>query len=98
MVSTGKCNAAASTDAAATAISMPGQCGRARRSPKITAMDKSATPTAAGVMLPRAAHSACSFNKISPGSAPGRASPNRSLIWLAKMISPIPAVKPTVTG
>ncbi len=45
-----------------------------------------------------AAPSASSLGTSSPGSLPVSVNPNRSLIWLAKMMTAMPAVKPTVTG
>ncbi len=77
---------------------MPGHCGRQRFSPTITAMAPSATATDAGETVPRAAHSASTLGTISAGSPPGRVSPRRGRSWLAKMMTAIPAVKPTVTG
>ncbi len=38
------------------------------------------------------------LGRSSPGSLPVSLSPKRSLIWLAKMMTAMPAVKPTVTG
>ena len=61
-------------------------------------MVASDSATVAGSTLGRAAHSAGSFSSSGPGSAPGKARPSSSLIWLAKMITAMPAVKPTVTG
>jgi hypothetical protein len=42
--------------------------------------------------------SAVSFGISSPGSLPASVMPNRSLSWLAKMMTAMPAVNPTVTG
>lgn len=57
-----------------------------------------ATATAAQVTVPRAAHSAPSLAISAGGSSPLRLSPNSSRNWLAKMTTPIPAVKASVTG
>ena len=86
-----------SAAARATAISIPGQCGRHRRSARITATVPSASAGAAGVTVPRADHSAASFGISSPGSW-SRLRPSISRIWLARMMTAMPAVKPTVTG
>ena len=45
-----------------------------------------------------AAASACSLCTNSAGSRSASVRPNRSLIWLAAMMTAMPAVKPTVTG
>ena len=50
-----------------------------------------------GVTLARASQRAGIFSSSSPGSC-SSVSPKSSLIWLAKMMTAIPAVKPTVTG
>ena len=42
--------------------------------------------------------SAASLGSSGPGSAPARCRPPRSFIWLAKMVTAMPAVKPTVDG
>ncbi|MCB1987416.1 MAG: arsenite efflux transporter metallochaperone ArsD [Burkholderiaceae bacterium] len=52
----------------------------------------------AGLAVPAAAPSASSLAISGPGSLPASVSPNRSCNWLARMITPMPAVKPTVTG
>jgi hypothetical protein len=39
-----------------------------------------------------------SFGMSSPGSFPASVMPSRSWIWLAKMMTAMPAVNPTVTG
>ena len=49
-----------------------------------------------GGVQPRA--SASSFGISSPGSFAVSVIPSRSLSWLAKMMTAIPAVNPTVTG
>ena len=56
-----------------------------------------ATAIAAGVTLSRAAQRAGIFARISPGSSV-TLSPKNARIWLANMITAIPAVNPTVTG
>ena len=42
--------------------------------------------------------STSSFGSNSPGSFVGSEMPNRSLSWLAKIMTAMPAVNPTVTG
>ena len=61
-------------------------------------MDSADIATVAGLMVGSAAPSASSFGTSGPGSFPARRRPNRSVIWLAKMIMAMPEVKPTVTG
>lgn len=56
-----------------------------------------AMASAAGVKVGMAAPSATILGTKAAGSAP-RSRPKSSLSWLARMITPIPAVKPTVTG
>ena len=63
----------------------------------MTATVAADTRIAAGVRLSRASQSAGIFSSSSPGSF-ASVRPNSSLTWLAKMMTAIPAVKPTVTG
>ena len=98
MVSTGSANAHVTTAAAATAINMPGQCGRTRFSPKIAPIVSTASASAPTLMVGKARASTSALAMISPGSLPAIVSPSRSLTWLAKMMTAMPAVKPTVTG
>ena len=51
-----------------------------------------------GLIVPQACPRAASLGMIAPGSSPASVRPNRSWIWLAKMMTAMPAVKPTVTG
>ena len=57
-----------------------------------------ASPTAARLMVSIADHRTGIFSSSSPGSASCRVRPSKSLIWLEKMMTAMPAVKPTVTG
>ena len=98
IVATGSENNTVASAAAATAISMPGQCGRKRLRPAMTRMVMAASPMEAGSAVGSAAHSAGSFSSSGPGSAPASVRPRSSLIWLEKMMTAMPAVKPTVTG
>lgn len=82
----------------ATAISMPGQAARQRRSPRMIATVSSATAAVVASRVGAAAASAASLGKRAGGSAPSSVSPKNSRSWLAPMISAIAAVKPTVTG
>ena len=45
-----------------------------------------------------ACQSTGSFSASACGSGAPSVSPSRSLVWLAKMITAMPAVNPTVTG
>ena len=98
IVSTGSDRATAAIEAAATATSMPGHDGRARFSPTMMTTVSSAMRIAEGLNVPQAAASAFSLGMSSPGSLPSSDRPNSSLSWLAKMMTAMPAVKPTVTG
>ena len=62
------------------------------------AMLTAATATAETLVVcsPRANTSSLGIN--SPGSFAVSVMPNRSLSWLTKMMTAIPAVNPTVTG
>ena len=61
-------------------------------------MVENARAMAAAFTVPAAPASTSSLAANSPGSLPSRVRPNRSLIWLAKMMTAMPVVKPTVTG
>ena len=98
MVSIGRFRTTVSTAASPTATSMPGQCGFQRLRPRMVPMDSTAIAAAATLIVPIAPPSAISLGSSSPGSLPGSVSPSRSCNWLAKMMTPMPAVKPTVTG
>ena len=56
------------------------------------------SPTVTASNVGRPAQMTGNFSSNGPGSPPPNYSPRSSLIWLAKMITAIPAVKPTVTG
>ncbi len=98
IVATGRENAAAKAEAATTAISMPGQLGRNLRSKRMVPTVIAETATADALSVGSARTSAASLGSSSPGSSPASSSPKRALIWLANMMTAIPAVKPTVTG
>jgi hypothetical protein len=98
MVSTGRASAVAASDATVTAISMFGQPVRVRRSQRISTITTAATAAAEAFTVPIAPPNAANFGMIAPGSFPSSVRPSNSLIWLAKMITAIPAVNPTVTG
>ena len=53
--------------------------------------------SADGLIVPMTPHSASILGMRAPGSW-AIVSPRRSWIWLAKMMTAMPAVKPTVTG
>ena len=80
MVATGKSNIAVAAAAPATAMSMPGQWGRAFFSPTITATDAMEVTTAAGSNVGAWRQSIESFSKNGPGSAPSGVNPKSSLI------------------
>ena len=98
IVATGSPSAAARA-ASATTISIRGQCGRRRFSadqrrdrPRATAR------SVAGSSVGSAAQIAASFVEQRPRLRPASVRPSSGTIWLAKMITAMPAVKPTVTG
>ena len=97
MVSTGRPSKAAITDASATTIRNPGHVGLKRRSSTMTAMEAAATAKAAGFKVGAACHKASSFGRKAAGSRPARANPRRSRNWLARIMTAMPAVKPTIT-
>ena len=76
---------------------MPGQCGRTRLTPTMIAAQPNPSASAAGLAVGAAAARAASFGRNGPGSW-ATARPNRSLIWLAAMVTAMPAVNPTVTA
>ena len=97
MVAIGKLNTAQAPDASATATSIAGQRGCHRRSATMARIVPAATAAALGETVPRTPHSANSFCSNGPGSC-GKFRPKSGFIWLAKMITAMPPVKPTVTG
>ena len=98
IVSTGSPRTQLATAAAPTAISSAGQCGRARRTARISPTVIRVTAAAAGLIVGSASESAISLGTMAPGSLPSRVRPSNSLSWLAKMMTAIPAVNPMVTG
>jgi hypothetical protein len=98
IVSTGRASRLASPEASATAIRNAGQCGRKRRTATIVPIASAAIAPAAGLSVGSAAARACSLGTIGPGSGPASVRPSSSLSWLARMMTAMPAVKPTVTG
>lgn len=98
MVATGRWNSAVAAAAAPTAMSMPGQCGRNDRRPTITRIVPSARANVVGSSVGKAFQSAGNLSRSGPGSGPDKVRPRRSEIWLEKMMTAMPAVKPTVTG
>ena len=97
IVSTGKPNNAVTTAAEATAIRKAGHFGRQRRSAWMEPTASAATAQAHGFAVGSASASAASFGNSGPGSF-GSVRPSNSLSWLAKMMTAMPAVNPTVTG
>ena len=62
------------------------------------AMLAAATAIAGALAVCRPRASASSFGTNSPGSFPASVMPSRSLSWLARMMTAMPEVNPTVTG
>ena len=98
MVSAGRCNCAARTEASTTAISIPGHAGSQRLNAKISAAEPSPSPSVAGLIVGKAWARTASLGSSRPGSAPASRRPARPLTWLAKMVTAMPQVKPTVTA
>ena len=60
-------------------------------------MEPAATATAAGLKVGAASHRAVSLGRKAAGSRLARLSPSRSRSWLVRMMTAMPAVKPTIT-
>jgi hypothetical protein len=97
MVSTGSPTSHTAAVAPATATSSAGPRGKKRFISTMTVSAPAATATAAGFTVARTVQSADSFSRKSAGIAP-MFSPSRSRIWLEKMMTAMPAVKPVMTG
>jgi hypothetical protein len=98
IVSTGNPTSQTTREARPTVIRKAGQCGLKRRTVRMAAIASTETARAAAFTVGSAAASAWSFGTIGPGSPLGKVRPSSSLSWLAKMITAIPDVNPTVTG
>src|ERR1700728_3348081 len=98
MVSTGSLSAKAARAANATTISMAGQRGRHMRKPTNIAMLATERLSAAGESVGSVDHKKGIFSMSGPGSAPLKDKPSSGLISLEKIVTAMPAVKPTVTG
>ena len=97
MVATSRPSSPVNAAHSATAINMPGHAGRKRRTAKITATASADRAAVRGWMAPREAHRTDSLGNSSAGSL-AMSRPSNSLSWLAKMMTAMPAVNPTVTG
>ena len=97
MVSTGKPNSATAPEASTTATRKPGALGASLRSPTISPTQARASARAQPLKLSRCAHSTPSLGRNSAGT-PSTCRPSRSLSWLAKMMTAMPAVKPVTSG
>src|SRR5277367_6284547 len=98
MVSTGSLSTTVASAARATTISMAGQLGRQKRKAANSATHVTERLSAAGENVDRFDHRNGIFSRSGPGSAPLKDKPSSGLISLEKMVTAIPAVKPTVTG
>jgi hypothetical protein len=96
-VCTSRWKTAHTTAARATAIRKDGQAGRSRRNTTIPARDRSVMPTVGKCIVGKASRIAMSVGKSADGSC-AIVSPKRLRSWLAKMMTAMPAVNPTVTG
>ena len=75
-----------------------GQRGRQKRKPANSTMLVSERPTAAGESVEMFDHRKGIFSRSGPGSAPLKDKPSSGLISPEKIVTAMPAVKPTVTG
>jgi hypothetical protein len=97
MVSTGSLSTRAASAANATTINMAGQRGRQKRKPAKSAMLTTERLSAAGESVEIFDHRKGIFSRSGPGSAPLNDKPS-GLISPEKIVTAMPAVKPTVTG
>jgi len=97
MVGTSSASPQASSAATVTASRNAGQVGRQRRRPMMTARVTAPMAAACALTVSSALHSAWSFGRNAAGSF-GSVRPSSSFSWRAKMMTAMPAVKPTVTG
>ena len=77
---------------------MAGQRGHQKRKPAKSAMLTIERLSAAGESVDSFDHRKGSFSSRGPGSAPLKERPSNGLISPEKIVTAIPAVKPTVTG
>ena len=98
MVSTGRRSATLASAANATTINMAGQRGRQILNPANSAMHTTERQSAAGENVDSFDHRKGIFSANGPGSAPLKESPSNGLISPEKIVTAMPAVKPTVTG
>ncbi len=85
-------------EAPTTAINMFGQVGRRCCRTKMSAAEPTPMQNAAMLTVGSACPSAASFGSSGPGSGAAKVRPPRSLIWLARMVTAMPQVNPTVTA
>ena len=97
IVSTCRPTAQAMSEAPSTATRKPGTRGAKRRRAMMVASAAAASARVAGSMLPLAAQNASHFS-MKPAGTFSMVRPNRSRIWLEKMITAMPEVKPVTTG
>src|ERR1700722_9561743 len=98
MVSTGSFSTTVVSAANATTISMAGKRGRQKRKPANRMMLATERLKATGESVDRFDHRKGNFSRSGPGSAPLKERPSNGLITVEKMVTAMPAVKPTVTG
>ena len=97
MVATSRLSIAVITAVTATATRKPGHFGRYRRSPTMMPMARTDKASVAGLIVLMLSPMAHSFGSNAAGSL-AMLRPSSSFTWLAKMMTAIPAVNPTVTG
>src|SRR3984885_11569680 len=98
MVSAGSLSTKAASAVKATTINMAGQRGRQKRKPANSVMLTTERLSAAGENVEMFDHRKGIFSSSGPGSAPLKDKPSSGLISLEKIVTAMPAVKPTVTG
>src|ERR1700722_13983337 len=98
MVSTGSLSATAASAANTTTINIAGQRGRQKRKPAKNAMLTAERLSAASESVEMFDHRKGIFSSNGPGSDPLKDKPSRGLSSPEKIVTAMPAVKPTVTG
>src|SRR6476469_4542582 len=98
MVSTDNLSTTVASAARVTTISIAGHRGRQKCKPAKKAMLAIERLSAAGENVDTFDHRKGIFSRSGPGSAPLKESPSSGLISLEKIVTAMPAVKPTVTG
>src|ERR1700728_4504883 len=98
MRNTGSFSTSVASAEKATTISIGGKRGRQKRKPANWMMPATERRKATGESVDKFDHRKGNFSRSGPGSAPLKERPSNGLITVEKMVTAMPAVKPTVTG